>query len=436
MAPFQVLPPKPGAETPLNLLQIIVVGDPSVTGQYSYHDWLRLSITHANDSAVPYSIFCCNSFDLRDTIPLIKAFGDLRKKSTVQQLAKIDELSIRSSCSRLLTKTIIHYGVIRGNGGHELVAAKYPDVYSFIKPPSTYLWKSHSTMADALKYVVLRLREITEIEDDDDDDEGNCAANETNNVSDGVDSIADELLNINFTPLSVPCTPTRSGSRSSSKQMQPPSTPSRAPSTSSRAPPSSSRAPPLLFRAPSTLHRTPSRKLAGHASNPPLTPSRARSTGSNNPSYATVNNDDDQEDPFVNPDVNVKRESNGKGKQSRRCETAAQDSGTEIGASPTVHHMPYINERDLTGRIIATHFAALPQQMKPVPSLGDCIDNFVDDYNYPDTFVLAIYAGYVAASGNFESFVVATSHMIPQREAQYLWRYIAIPADNRRRLRN
>jgi hypothetical protein len=82
--------------------------------------------------------------------------------------------------------------------------------------------------------------------------------------------------------------------------------------------------------------------------------------------------------------------------------------------------MPFVNIRGFTGTVKAVHYAPPTPLTRRVPSLGRALDDFVDAFGYPDTFITSVYTGWLRAV-TLSEFQLSVSHMVSKQEADLLW---------------
>jgi hypothetical protein len=85
--------------------------------------------------------------------------------------------------------------------------------------------------------------------------------------------------------------------------------------------------------------------------------------------------------------------------------------------------MPYVNLRGFSGTIKEVHLTPPTSFVRRVSSLGRSLDDFVDAFGYPDTFITSVHTGWLGAQ-TLSEFQLSVSHMVSQQEADLLWRWI------------
>ncbi|KAI0689912.1 hypothetical protein BC835DRAFT_1418139 [Cytidiella melzeri] len=396
MAPFKLIPPIPGKETSLDILQVVVVGasgDP-LNGTYGYRRWLSLTIEHQN-SAFPMSFFCPNHFDVRDieTIAVfLRAIVHLPPQQQVEQVNRMAEIDV---CRRILCKPWQHWAVLSGNGDNrlEFVSGNWADTFPFVSQQTHPQYKSCEMMALAIQYLILR------------GVEPNVADRRAADLSDFVTGINNMTLN---PPPVTPPTRSRLYPDISSVLSAAPS-PRRSTDTPSQSTANGSRA--ADSHASGTRHANSSLNAEQGTAN---TKTKSKDKGKGTSCRSA-------------PDVHADEEH---GEGSHRTDVDHRNNGSHI-----FDHPIYMHKRDVKGRIISSHYTAPATSTKHVPSLGLILDDYVDAYGYPAAFIYTIYTAWLAAN-NRKEFIVAVSSVATVAEAHFLWRWIEVPSDHSMRLRH
>jgi hypothetical protein len=79
-----------------------------------------------------------------------------------------------------------------------------------------------------------------------------------------------------------------------------------------------------------------------------------------------------------------------------------------------------MNVRNIYGRIVSIITVPPRHGEQIVPSLGSCVDSFLDSFGYPVDFVVALNDARVAAKSKTH-FVSTMSRYMPRTEAGWIW---------------
>ncbi|KAI0343133.1 hypothetical protein BDW22DRAFT_1428564 [Trametopsis cervina] len=128
-----------GQATPLDSLQVLVIGGGGLDGLHSYSNWRSLQ-AQVTDSVFPLSLFCANDYDVRAFSPLRRFICAITHLDREEQLRRIDEIATFDSCN---------YHMTRSN-----------DVKPFLEGPAKTEYRRTESLAQAIKAALLEGRDL------------------------------------------------------------------------------------------------------------------------------------------------------------------------------------------------------------------------------------------------------------------------------------
>ncbi|KAI0346614.1 hypothetical protein BDW22DRAFT_1426054 [Trametopsis cervina] len=398
MAPFQLWPSQ-GEPTPLDELQVLIMGNKSIDGLYTYANWPRYNVG-SGFPALPIAFLCRDNYEVRMLQPLRPFFQSMNGLSTAQLFEAIDRLKTFPTLQQALASVRKFYPVLNGNGGRECIATTWANARPFLVDQTNPKMKRCDDAASALKYMFARGNDI------------HVVAERTQEY----EAFQVALNALSLDDVVQPQTP-----KKTVRSVMSPSSETGSASPSKHA--SSAR-----------------RKVAGKDALPSLVP------------VEVPDSEDEDKAHVSSPD---RRDRKGKatarpvGSERSRREARGSPSGggNSLPAGPSkcastparrdVAPFIYMNMRDARGQITFASVSPPPVLYgERVPSLGAEADNFVDRWGFDNSTVLHIYNTHVQSTSRDEFACILATSTLALQEARWLWDVIRLPADRTTRARD